>query len=188
MHLGSLPELRPKSLKDLLYQSRLRPQNGGHNQCNWMHSLQKMPFCKAPRTNSNNLGSKAVWEQDHILATDKLHLKQFQTFANRRFDEATRSLCDAIDGRFGIYYNTTSTMITAMRRDENQKDEGSAASAASMELSEELRAAKKLRPRCRDLNTALLKLKGKIVDMLYINQYGMYCFTCLYGANSGSFV
>ena len=75
MHTGTwVPptELRPKSLTDLLYQSRLRPQNGAHNRCNWMHNLQKMPFCKAPRTNSNNLGSKAVWEQDHILATENL--------------------------------------------------------------------------------------------------------------------
>lgn len=58
--------------------------------------------------------------------------------AKDAFLQGTRSLCDAIDGRFGIQYNT-STMITAMRRDgENQKDEG------SMEVSEELRAAKKL--------------------------------------------
>ena len=79
MHLGHRSHGRPKSLRDRLYRSRLRPQNGAHNRCNWMHNLQKMPFCKA---------GKQSWEQDHFLATENLHLKQFETFANHRFDEA----------------------------------------------------------------------------------------------------
>eukprot|EP00435_Cladocopium_sp_Y103_P039077 s675_g10.t1 len=62
--------------------------------------------------------------------------------AKDAFLQGTRSLCDAIDGRFGIQYHlykTPSTTITAMRK-EDQKDEGT----GSIEVSEELRAAKKL--------------------------------------------
>ena len=103
---------------------------------------------------------QTIWEAKLFgsKTTSLLQRISFETIPNIRESpiwRGTRSLCDAIDGRFGIQYNT-STMITAMRRDgENQKDEG------SMEVSEELRAAKKPWPRCRGKTARCWNLGGK---------------------------